>query len=93
MEARSCTFQEFPKIQGASDIASFKRLLSFGQESRAKKLIANEQRQKQKLGSMESGFDGGVYFGVGEFRSYSDAIHDGFLVRGAVAYDADSADA
>ena len=44
-------------------------------------------------GGVEGGFYGGVYFGVGEFGGYSNAVHDGFFVGGAVAYDADSADA
>ena len=52
-----------------------------------------QQRQMQWLGGVEGGFYGGVYFGVGEFGGYTDAVHDRFLVGGAVAYDADSADA
>ena len=52
-----------------------------------------EQQQMQWLGGVEGGFYGGVYFGVGEFGGYTDAVHNRFLVGGAVAYDADSADA
>jgi hypothetical protein len=44
-------------------------------------------------GGVESGLDGGVDLGVGELGGYTDAIHDRFFVGGAVAYDADSADA
>ena len=31
--------------------------------------------------------DGGVDLGLSELGGYSDAVHDGFLVGGAVAYD------
>jgi len=44
-------------------------------------------------GGLEGGFYAGVYFGMGELGGYADAVHDGLFVGGAVAYDADSADA
>ena len=42
---------------------------------------------------MKGSFDGGVDLGLSELGGYADAVHDGFFVRGAVADDADSADA
>jgi hypothetical protein len=42
---------------------------------------------------LESGFYAGVHFGLGELGGHPDAVHHGFFVGGAVAYDADSADA
>ena len=63
------------------------------QRQRQRQEQEQEQEQMQWLGGVEGGFYGGVYFGVGEFGGYTDAVHDGFLVGGAVAYDADSADA
>jgi predicted lipid-binding transport protein (Tim44 family) len=45
------------------------------------------------LGGLEGGLYGGVDFGLGELGGYADAVHDGLLVGGAVANDADSADA
>jgi hypothetical protein len=45
------------------------------------------------LDGLESGFYSGVDLGLGEFGGDTDAVHDRLLVGGAVAYDADSADA
>ena len=44
-------------------------------------------------GGAEGGFDAGVDLGLGELGGDTDAVHDGALVGGAVADDADTADA
>jgi hypothetical protein len=41
----------------------------------------------------EFSFDAFVDAGLGEFARHSDSVHDGALVAGAVADDADAADA